>query len=104
MSHPLNSVIDRFLGRMAAKGELSDHEGAGKPLPERGNPRDAVLNRLMTESRVKPAAVALMEQIRASQARLKTLNDPAERKAEMKVLADLQMRLAMEKEAYRRFG
>ena len=45
-----------------------------------------------------------LEKILDSKARLKTLNDPAERKAEMKVLADLQMRLAMEKEAYRRFG
>jgi len=104
MSHPLNSVIDRVLVRAAANGELNDLEGAGKPLPNRGNPRDAVLNRLMTETRVKPAAVTLMEQISASQARLKALTNPAKRRAEMKVLADLQMRLAMEKEACRRFG
>ncbi len=104
MDHPLNSVIDLAIRKAEADGMFRDLPGAGKPLPPVRSPSDAVLNRLITESRAKPPAVVLKEKIAASQARLRHLSDAEERKAEMKVLADLQTRLSLELEAFRKYG
>lgn len=104
MSHPLNLIIDRALNRAQKNGELDNLPGAGKPIENLHAPKDATLHRLMSESRVKPPAVVLTERIAASQARLKGLTDEQDRKAEMKVLADLQTRYAIEMEAWKRFG
>lgn len=104
MSHPLSHLIDRALGRAEAAGELENLPGAGKPIPKHEGPGDPVLNRLMTESKVKPPVVVLKEEIAASRERLAALVDEGARKAEMKVLADLQTRLALEMEAFRKFG
>lgn len=104
MSHPLNALINKVLNRAAETGEFDNLAGAGKPLPPQQSGKDPVLDRLLKQSRAKPPAVILKENINASQARLKDLTDPEERKAEMKVLADLQMQLTMELEAYRKYG
>lgn len=104
MEHPLNSLIDRIVQNAERRGELDNLPGAGKPLNPEGNPKDAVLNRLMTQSRVKPPVVALQEEITESKRRLQALKDPDLRKVEMKVLADLQTRLALELEGMRKYG
>lgn len=104
MNHPLDKLIDQIVAGAAAKGELDNLPGAGKPLPAVDNPKDALLNRMMTESRAKPLAVTLKEQIAASAARLRDIADPDARRAEMKVMADLQTRLAIEMEAMRKYG
>lgn len=104
MEHPLNSLIDRIVQNAERRGELDNLPGAGKPLTTEGNPKDAVLNRLMTQSRVKPPAVALQEKITEAKQRLQSLEDPDARKAEMKVLSDLQLRLALELEGMRKYG
>lgn len=104
MAHPLNSLIDMVLGRAEKRGDFDRLEGAGKPLPPVDDPKNAVMNRMMRESKVKPPVVVLKEEIAASRARLAELTDETERRAEMKVMADLQTRLAMEMEAFRRFG
>ncbi|WP_375687641.1 DnaJ family domain-containing protein [Pseudooceanicola sp. LIPI14-2-Ac024] len=104
MSHPLNWIIDGYLKTAEENGAFDNLPGAGKPLPKREDPRDALLSHVSREHKIKPPIVVMREQIVASQARLKDLSDPDARKAEMKVLADLQMRLAMELEAFRRFG
>ena len=104
MTHPLDKLIDEIVAGATAKGELDNLPGAGKPLPHLTNPKDALLNRMMTESRAKPLAVTLKEQIATSKTRLATLTDADQRKAEMKVLADLETRLAIEIETMRRYG
>ena len=104
MTHPLDSLIDQIVAGAAANGELDDLPGAGKPLPPVDNPKGALLNRMMTESKAKPLAVTLKEQIAASAQRLKSLTDADARKAEMKIMADLQTRLAIEVEAMRKYG
>lgn len=104
MAHPLDKLINDIVADAAAKGALDNLPGAGKPLATTTNPKDALLNRMMTESRIKPLAVTLTEEIAASAQRLKALSDPDKRKAEMKVQADLQTRLAIEIEAMRKYG
>lgn len=104
MTHPLDGLIDSILEGAEARGEFDNLEGEGKPLPPHNAHRDSVPNRLMREAHVKPRAVSLKEQINASYARLKTLTGEDDRKAEMKTLADLQLRLSLELESLRRYG
>lgn len=104
MAHPMNSIIDLFLTRAEKNGEFANLPGMGKPIKDLQVPRDAVANRLMRENSVKPPAVVLKQQISVAQALLKDLRDPEERKAQMRLLSDLQMRLSMELEAYRRYA
>lgn len=104
VSHPLAGLIEQALQRAMRDGAFDDLAGAGKPLPRSADPFDALSARMCDEHRVMPPAVALKAEVAASQKRLRALTDPAARKAEMRILADLQMRLAMEIEAQRRFG
>jgi hypothetical protein len=47
---------------------------------------------------------ALIDQILVASARLKDLSDPVKCREEMLVLAELQIKLAMEMEAFRKYG
>ena len=104
MDHPLLSLIDQRIAAAEREGQFDNLPGAGKPLDHLGDPKDALLDRLSREAQVRSPLAVLREQIAASKARLQTLTDEAPRKAEMKTLADLQMRLAIEMETMRRFG
>lgn len=104
MTHPLDSLIDEIVAAAAARGDLDNLPGAGKPLPPVTNPKDALMARMMTEAQAKPLVVTLKEQITAAARHLQTLTDPAAHKAQMRVLSDLQTRLAIEIEAMRKYG
>lgn len=104
MAHPLDSLINDIVGAAQERGDLDNLPGQGKPLDLDGKPQDVVLGRLMKESKVKPVMVVLKEKIAVSKARLAELTDGDARKAEMAVLADLEMRLALEIEAFKRLG
>lgn len=104
MDHPLSALIDQIIQRAEAKGEFKDLAGAGKPLPPVDDPANAVLNRIMREADAKAPVVVLREQILTSSAPLKDLTDPEKRKDEMMVLAELQTKLAIEMEAFRKYG
>jgi len=104
MAHPLDSLINEILSKAEKRGELDNLSGEGKPLDLDGKPEDVVLGRLVKEGNIKPPVVMLKEKIAESKSRLAGLSDEGERKAEMKVLADLELRLALEIEAFNRFG
>ena len=104
MAHPLDSLIDQIVANAARRGDFDNLPGAGKPLPAVDNPQDAVLSRLMKEAEATSPVVVIRRQILAAQERLNTLTDPEARKAEMRVIADLQTRLAIEMEAFRKYG
>ena len=104
MPHPLDALINEKLQKAKEEGAFDNLPGQGRPIDHGHSPKDALLNRLMVEAKAKPPVVVLSAQITASTARLKILTDPDERKAEMTVLANLQTRLAIEKELYQRFG
>ena len=103
MAHPLSWLIDR-MARAEEEGAFDDLPGAGQPLPEGPVAQDAVLNKLLAEAGAVPPVVALKREIAASLERLKGLTDPADRKAEMAKLADLQMRLGLTMEAHQKWG
>ncbi|QDY71453.1 DnaJ family domain-containing protein [Qingshengfaniella alkalisoli] len=52
MSHPLNSVIDEAMRKAEAEGAFDNLPGAGQPLRNLHDPKDALLDRAMTESRL----------------------------------------------------
>lgn len=104
MTHPLNSLIESRLREAEENGAFENLAGAGKPIPNLQNPKDALLDHLMGEGPVKLPVVVLREQIVEAKTRLAALTDGEARRSEMKILSDLQMRLAMEIEDFRRYG
>ncbi|MEL6572501.1 MAG: DUF1992 domain-containing protein [Pseudomonadota bacterium] len=104
MTHPLDSLIDQIVGAATKRGEFDDLPGKGKPLPAVENPQDAVLARVMKEADATSPVVIIRKQILAAQDKLKGLTDPDARKAKMQVIADLHTQLAIEMEAFRKYG
>ncbi|MEL6682332.1 MAG: DUF1992 domain-containing protein [Pseudomonadota bacterium] len=104
MHHPLSSLIDQIVQTAEKRGDFDDLPGAGKPLPHLDDPQNAVLNRMMKEADAKSPVVILRQQILAANARLKTLTDPEARRTEMLHLSELQMKLSIEMEAFRKYG
>lgn len=104
MDHPLIDLIGQAIAKAEREGAFDDLPGKGKPIPDLHTPGDAVLDRLMRESGAKPQAVTLKAQIAESKARLAELTGEEARREEMRVLADLELRLSLEMEAMRRYG
>ena len=104
MSHPLETLIDQIVANAARRGDFDNLPGAGKPLPKVDNPQDAVLARIMKEADATSPVVVMRRQILAAQERLKGLSDPDARKAQMLELSELQTKLAIEMEAFRKYG
>ncbi|PRY79480.1 uncharacterized protein DUF1992 [Yoonia maritima] len=104
MHHPLSSLIDQIVQNAEKRGDFDNLPGAGKPLTGLDDPQNAVLNRIMTEADAKSPVVILRQQILASQERLTSLTDETSRKDEMLVLSELHTKLAIEMEAFRKYG
>ncbi len=104
MDHPLSSLIDQIVQNAERRGEFDNLPGAGQPLPHLDDPQNAVLKRMMKEAKTKSPVVILRQQILAAHARLKTLTDADARKDEMMHLSELQTKLAIEMEAFRKYG
>ena len=104
MAHPLESLIDQIVQKAQKRGDFDDLPGAGKPLVHPDNPNDAVLARLLKEADATSPIVVMRRQIVAAQQRLKTLTCPDARKLCMREIADLQTRLAIEMDAFRKYG
>lgn len=104
MNHPLSGLIDQIVQNAEKRGDLDDLPGAGKPLAQLDDPENAVLNHIMQEADAKSPVVVLRNQILAAQERLKSLIDEEERKAEMLRLSELHTKLAIEMEAFRKYG
>jgi hypothetical protein len=104
----LSRLAERQIQKARLKGQLQGLEGEGKPLPDRPgdafvSPGDAVGFRIMAEAGVLPEEITLKKQVAAQRAHLATLTDPADRKAAMAELAQLEMRQAIAEEARRKF-
>lgn len=104
MAHPLDSLIDQIVQQATRDGKMDDLPGAGKPLPHVDNPQDAVLARLMKEADATAPVVVLRRQILAAQEKLKTVADEAEKRQQMLYISELQTKLALEMEAFRKYG
>ncbi len=104
MSHPMNPAIEMAMKAAENSGEFDNLPGAGKPLAFLSTPKDAVIDRLMKESKAKPLAVQLKNKISELHQALKAETDDVARKSLMKEIADKQLRLNLELEAMRKYG
>ncbi|MEO1637909.1 MAG: DUF1992 domain-containing protein [Pseudomonadota bacterium] len=104
MHHPLSGLIDQIVENAERRGDFDDLPGAGKPLPHLDDPKNAVLARMMKEADAKSPVMILRQQILATQAKLQDLTDPATRRAIETELSELHMKLAIEMEAFRKYG
>ncbi len=99
-----SDLAERQILKAQAEGQFDNLKGAGKPLDmSGGNSADAVGFRIMAEAGALPREIELQKAV-AEQKRVlsETIGDEA-RKAEMKKLADLQLRLDIERESRKRF-
>ncbi|MGJ8621224.1 MAG: DUF1992 domain-containing protein [Yoonia sp.] len=104
MHHPLSGLIDQIVQNAERRGDFDNLPGAGKPLAHLDDPQNAVLNRIMQEADAKSPVVVLRRQILEAQEILKTLTDESARMAEMTRLSELHTKLAIEMEAFRKYG
>lgn len=87
-----------------AEGQLDGLAGEGKPLTHRdaGDIVDAGMG-IMAQAGVLPREIELKKAVDAQTKILSKTTDPEQKKAEMRKLADLQLRLDIEQEARRKF-
>ncbi len=101
----IGKMAERQILKAEAEGQFDNLAGAGKPLPPNG-PEDAAEAagmRIMAEAGALPREIELRKAVKAQAEYLATLTNPDERKVAMSELAKLQMRLAIEEEARKKF-
>ncbi len=98
-----STLAERQILKARAEGQLDGLEGEGKPLEHRdGDAGLGVGMRMMADQGVLPREFELGQAVDAQRKVLAVASDRS-RKAEMTKLADLEMHLAIEQEARRRF-
>ena len=97
-------LAEHQIQKARAEGQLDNLKGAGKPLPHRpgGDVVSAGMG-IMADAGVLPREIELKKAVDAQLERLKAVKGTSEEKEAMRVLADLQMKLAIEQEARRKF-
>ncbi len=98
-----DKLAERQILKAQAEGQLDNLKGAGKPLASTvGDTAQDAGFRIMAEAGAIPREVALRKAVEAQRATLAAA-PPEARAAEAAKLADLELRLAIEVEARRRF-
>lgn len=98
-------LAERQILKAKAEGQLTGLKGEGKPLPHAGygDAAETAGFRIMADAGALPREFTLKQERDAQAKHLVSLTDPEARKAAMAVLADLEMRLAIEQDARRKF-
>lgn len=97
-------LAERQILKAQAEGQLDDLEGAGKPLEKTGSETIETAGfRMMAEAGAVPREILLKRERDTQKEVLAQLTDPVARKAAMAKLADIELRLAIEQEARRKF-
>ncbi len=97
-----SDLAERQILKAQAEGKLDNLKGAGKPLASADASTEAVGFRIMAEAGALPREIQLRKAIEEQTRILQGLTGDA-RAPELAKLADLQLRLAIEQEARRRF-
>ncbi len=99
------TLAERQILKAKAEGQLDDLKGAGAPLPDAGpgDPATTAGFRIMSEAGALPREIELRKAIRHQRDAVAAATDADARKAEMAKLAELELRLAIEEEARRKF-
>lgn len=99
-----SDLAERQILKAQAEGQFENLKGAGKPLDLSGDgSAESVGFRIMAEAGALPREVELRKAVEAQSLALRRTVDEEARKREMRKLADLQLRLDIEKEARLRF-
>lgn len=99
-----SDLSERQIRKAQAEGQFDNLKGAGKPLDLTGdNSADAAGFRIMAENGALPREITLRKAVEAQARVLRETTGAEARRREMKKLADLQLRLDIEREARRRF-
>ena len=101
----LSKIAEQRILAAEAAGKLSNLTGAGRPLPDQGggDPADAVGFRMMAEAGALPEEMRLKKELVESRRRLAAATGEADVRTASRQVADLEMRLAIQEEARRRF-
>jgi len=100
MDHPLIDLIDAKIKEAEAEGAFDELSGAGKPLPDVGDPQNAYLNRVMRENGAVPAFVILSKELEKLRQLLCDTADRTERKRLMAEIAALEPRIALARDSW----
>ncbi|MEQ9695293.1 DnaJ family domain-containing protein [Shimia sp. SDUM112013] len=97
-------LAEHQIQKAKAEGQFDGLAGQGRPLPPRagGDIMSAGLG-IMAEAGVLPREIQLKKAVDAQRDSLKAETDPTRQKEIMRKLADLEMKLAIEQEARRKF-
>lgn len=99
-----SDLAERQILKAQSEGQFDNLKGTGKPLNLTGDgSADSVGFRIMAEAGALPREIQLRKAVEEQTRILAAAPDEEARKQEMKKLADLQLRLAIEQEARRRF-
>lgn len=99
-----SNLVERQILKAQTEGQFDNLKGAGKPLDISGDGSvDAIGFRIMAEAGALPREVELRKAVEAQSLVLHETLDEETRKREMRKLAELQLRLDIEKEARLRF-
>ncbi len=108
MSRSLTNLSERQILKAQAEGTLDNLEGQGQPLPDR--PGDAYVDpglaagmRIMAQAGVKPEEFGLKSDLDNARRAYQSLTKPAERKAAMARISDLELRYNLARDARKRF-
>jgi hypothetical protein len=97
-------LAEHQIQKAKAEGQLDNLKGEGKPLkPRQGGDIVSAGMGIMAEAGVLPREIQLKKAVDEQRAKLKAAKDEAAQKEIMRKLADLEMRLAIEQEARRKY-
>lgn len=106
MLRAFRQMVERQISKTRAEGGLQGLAGEGKPLPDRSAHEDAGQSaglRMMAEAGVVPEEFPLKQALADARATYTQLSNPAEKRAQSAVIADLELRYNIAREARRRF-
>ncbi|MCG7518776.1 DUF1992 domain-containing protein [Ruegeria sp. Ofav3-42] len=104
----LGKLIERQIKKAQAEGQLEGLEGEGQPLPDRSSeaqtdPALAAGHRIMAQAGVLPEEFDIKKKLDAARKAYAAQTDPKERKITMALIAELEMRYNMARDARRAF-
>lgn len=104
MDHPLLDLIEAQLAKARNEGQLDNLAGQGKPLAHLKTMTNLSEVRLESAKGLPSPLALLRDDIAVAQAKLATMMDDADRKAQQQVINDLKLKLAIELETLKRIG
>ncbi|WP_170560981.1 DUF1992 domain-containing protein [Ruegeria atlantica] len=104
----LGKLVERQIKKAQAEGQMDGLEGEGQPLPDRSSeaqtdPALAAGHRIMAQAGVLPEEFSIKKELEVARKTYASQTDPDDRKATMRLIAELEMRYNMARDARRAF-